>query len=124
MIPSTDEEVITCGKNCPHHEQCLYSIVGLCKVSRAEAATDLPCARAMREGSVDSWFLQADQSEQTEGTALSGKFISSVGPDFWQRMGLTEEYAAKQLPVLKKWLDTYRWLCFHELPKAAPVTFH
>lgn len=124
MIPSTDEVAITCGKNCPRHKECLYTMVGICKVLGSETETDLFRVRAMPEGPLDSLFLQTDQPGQTEGMAVYGKLISSFGPDFWQRMGISEDYASKELPVLKKWLDVYRWLCFHEQLEASQVTLH
>jgi hypothetical protein len=88
-------------------------MVGICKILGSEAATDLFCARAMPEGPLDSLFPQTDKSGQRESMAAYGKLISSFGPDFWQRMGISEDYASKELPVLKKWLDAYRCLCSH-----------
>lgn len=124
MIPSTDEDAITCGNNCPHHKECLYTMMGVCNFLGPQTARDLHYACGLLEEPPDSLFPQASDFGQAGGMTACGKSTSAFGSDFWRRMGVSEEYASRELPILKKWLDAYRWSLLYNRLGGSRVTLH
>lgn len=124
MIPSTGKHARGCEGNCPYQEECLH--ITAASHQAPGAARMVACSSTFAAcGEPQEFFsLHNGLLEREEALAILEEAISSFDPNFWQRMGITEECASEMVPVLKQWLDAYRRLRFYVHLQADQVLLH
>lgn len=121
MILTRDEEEMACGKQGPGLERCMNILVKFGEAMGAEKMVPISSAHTIPKEPPDLLM------EMTEGVSQTGTFttlhamMSAFDPHLWQKMGIAEAYAAKEIPVLQQRLDIYRRLGFYETYTCLPM---
>ena len=121
MILSRDEEEMACGKHGPGLEKCMTILIKFGEAMGAEKMVPISSAHTIPKEPPDLLM------EMTEGVGQTGTFttlhalMSAFDPHLWQRMGISEAYAAGEIPVLQQRLNIYRRLGFYETYTCLPM---
>jgi predicted aconitase len=121
MILSSSEEAMASGKHGPGLEKCMNMLIKFGEAMGAEKMVPISSAHTIPREPPDLLM------EMTEGVTQTGTFttlhalMSAFDPHLWQKMGISEEYASKEIPVLKQRLDIYRKLGFYETYTCLPM---
>ncbi len=123
-IPSIDEEAIPSRRQFRSMEEYSRIPTGPGKAACAENTTRICGTHIVSEEPQDHLPEAADQPGQIGGSEALDDSMQALDPDFWQRMGVSEEYASKELPLLKQWLTAYRRSDFYERQEADRSVLH
>lgn len=121
MILSKYEEEMAGGKLGPGLEKCMNILVKFGEAMGAEKMVPISSAHTIPKEPPDLLM------EMTEGVGQTGTFttlhalMSAFDPHLWQKMGISEEYAAKEIPLMNQRLDIYRRLGFYETYTCLPM---
>lgn len=121
MILTKDEEAMASGKFGPGVEKCMNILIKFGEAFGAEKLVKLSSAHTMPKEPPE--LLE----EMTEGVNQTGTFttlhalMSAFDPQLWRKMGISEEYASKELPLHEQRLATYRRLGFYETYTCLPM---
>jgi len=121
MILSRDEEEMAWGKHGPGLEKCMNILIKFGEAMGAEKMVPISSAHTIPKEPPDLLM------EMTEGVGQTGTFttlhalMSAFDPHLWQRMGISEAYASREIPVLQQRLNVYRRLGFYETYTCLPM---
>jgi predicted aconitase len=121
MILTKDEQEMASGKRGPGLEKCMNILIKFGEAMGAEKMVPISSAHTIPREPPDLLV------EMTEGVGQTGTFttlhalMSAFDPHLWQKMGISEAFAAKEIPVLQKRLEIYRRLGFYETYTCLPM---
>jgi hypothetical protein len=121
MILTRNEEDMASGKHGPGLEKCMHILIKFGEAMGAEQLVPISSAHTIPREPPDLLM------EMTEGVGQTGTFttlhalMSAFDPHLWERMGISGEYAAKEIPVLKQRIEIYRRLGFYETYTCLPM---
>lgn len=121
MILTKEEEAMACGKHGPGIEKCMNILIKFGKALGAEKMVKVSSAHTMPKEPPDLLF------EMTEGVSQTGTFttlhalMSAFDPHLWRKMGISEEFASRELPLHEQRLAIYRRLGFYETYTCLPM---
>ena len=118
LAPSNHEEATPC---CPGLKKCMKMLM---ECGRDMSAQTVSTSQCLTEGPFELLCETADGLRHDDASTTLHEAASHSDPEFWQKMGISEEYALKELPALKQWLDSYRQSGFCDHLKAGLATLH
>jgi predicted aconitase len=121
MILTKEEEAMASGKFGPGIAKCMNILKKFGEALGAEKMVKLSSAHTMPKEPPE--LLK----EMTEGVNQTGTFttlhalMSAFDPHLWRKMGISEGFASKELPLHEQRLAIYRRLGFYETYTCLPM---
>jgi predicted aconitase len=121
MILTKEEETMASGKSGPGLEKCMNILVKFGEALGADRMVKIACAHTMPKEPPELL------NEMTEDVSQAGVFttlhalMSAFDPTLWQKMGISEQYASKELPLHEQRRNIYRRLGFYETYTCLPM---
>ncbi len=115
------EEAMASGKYGPGIEKCMNILIKIGEAFGAKQMVRITSAHTMPKEPPD--LLE----EMTEGVTQAGVFttlhslMSAFDPHCWQKMGIPEEFASRELPICQRRLDIYRRVGFYQTYTCLPM---
>jgi len=115
------EEAMASGQHGPGIEKCMNILIKIGEALGAKQMVRIASAHTMPKEPPDLL------DEMTEGVTQTGVFttlhasMSAFDPHFWQKMGIPEEFASRELPICQRRLDTYKRIGFYQTYTCLPM---
>ncbi len=115
------EEAMASGKYGPGIEKCMNILIRIGEAFGAEQMVRIASAHTMPKEPPDLL------NEMTEGTTQTGAFttlhslMSAFDPYCWQKMGIPEAFASRELSIYKERLDVHSRLGFYQTYTCLPM---
>lgn len=121
MILTKEETDMAEGKHGPGIERCMNMLIKLGEALGAEKMVPISSAHTMPNEPLELL------AEMTEGVDHTGAFttlhpwMSAFSPKNWQRMGIPEAFAEKELPICEQREAVYRRAGFYQTYSCLPM---
>lgn len=121
MILTRYEEEMSRGKYGRGVEKCMNILIKFGEAMGAEKMVSISSAHTIPREPPDLLMEMTDGVGQTGTFTTLHALMSAFDPQLWQKMGISEEYASREIPVLNQRLGIYRKLGFYETYTCLPM---
>jgi predicted aconitase len=121
MELTKEEETMASGKQGPGIKRCMDILIKIGEAFGAERMVKVSSAHTMPKEPPELL------DEMTEGVERTGTFttlhslMSSFDPKCWQKMGIPEDFAERELSYLRQRMDIYRRVGFYQTFTCLPM---
>jgi hypothetical protein len=121
MYLTKEEEAMASGKQGPGFKRCMDILIKLGEAFGAERLVKVSSAHTMPKEPPELLGEMTEGVEQAATFTTLHSLMSSFDPKCWQDMGIPEDFAAQELPILNERLEVYRRVGFYQTFTCLPM---
>ena len=121
MYLTKEEEAMASGKQGPGFKRCMNILIKLGEAFGAERLVKVSSAHTMPKEPPELLGEMTEGVEQAATFTTLHSLMSSFDPKCWQDMGIPEDFAAQELPILNERLEVYRRVGFYQTFTCLPM---